>query len=54
LRSRLDWFEQRYGTPSDRLADAFRVGGVLHETEDFTTWSQLYTAWRLAGRSPAA
>jgi hypothetical protein len=44
LQARLAEYEQRYGVPSDRLADAFVKDGELQETEDFLTWSTLYAA----------
>ena len=46
---RLDVFEGRYGLPSSRLEDAFRVGEELVENEDFLIWQRLYTTWRNAG-----
>jgi hypothetical protein len=44
LQAQLAAYEQRYGVPSDRLADAFTIDGEVQETEDFLAWSTLYAA----------
>jgi hypothetical protein len=44
LQTQLAEYEQRYGVPSNRLADAFTTDGELQETEDFLAWSTLYAA----------
>jgi hypothetical protein len=41
----LDAFEERYGVPSARLDDAFRVEGELVENDDFLIWQRLYETW---------
>ncbi len=49
LRTRLDDFERRYSTSSERLADAFRdERGELIETADFHRWCSDYAAWKQA------
>lgn len=52
LQARLSEYEQRYGVPSDRLADAFTVNGKLQETEDFLAWSTLYAASQASTAKP--
>lgn len=42
----LDVFERRYGVPSARMEDAFRVEGELVEDDDFLLWQRLYETWR--------
>jgi hypothetical protein len=44
LQTKLSEYEQRYGVPSSRLADAFTTDGELQETRDFLAWSTLYAA----------
>jgi hypothetical protein len=45
----LDALEQRYGLPSERLADAFLIYGELSESADFLLWQLLYGTWCTAG-----
>ena len=52
LQARLSEYEQRYGVPSDRLADAFITDGELQETEDFLAWSTLYAASQASTGKP--
>jgi hypothetical protein len=47
IEARLSFYEQKYGVPSSRLADAFRRGDQLEESEDFFDWSSLYRAHEL-------
>jgi hypothetical protein len=51
LRRRLELFENRYGIPSDRLAEAFTNQAGLRETDDFHSWSILYGAWQAVTKS---
>jgi hypothetical protein len=52
LETQLAEYEQRYGVPSDRLAEAFTSDGELRETEDFFTWSTLYAAFQASTAKP--
>jgi hypothetical protein len=46
LRYHLDTYEQKYETPSARLAEAFTDdAGTLSETDDYRDWSAIYDAW---------
>ena len=55
VRARLDEYENRYGVPSNRLAEAFRgADGELVESDDFHAWDELWTMWQQAvGTAPA-
>lgn len=52
LRGELDRFEERYGLPSDRLAEAFTgPDGDLDESEDFHAWGKAWASYQiLTGR----
>ena len=41
-------FEEHYGLPSDRMAEAFMEAGRLVETDDLHTWSQYYASLKAA------
>lgn len=45
LEARLHEYEEKYGLPSDRLAEAFR-SSPLQEDDDFHDWTLLYSAWQ--------
>jgi hypothetical protein len=45
----LETLERRYGLPSARLEEAFRVDGELIEHDDFLLWQRLYETWRNVG-----
>jgi hypothetical protein len=47
IEARLSFFEHKYGVPSSRLAEVFRRGDELEESEDFFEWSSLYRAHEL-------
>jgi len=51
VRDELAMFETRFGVPSDRLVDAFRVNGKLVETKDLHEWSSLYAFWQAGNRA---
>lgn len=42
IHARIAHYEECYGVPSDRMYEAFTVGGVPHETEDFQDWCFLH------------
>jgi len=52
LQKRLAEYEERYGIPSDRLADAFTADGELQETDEFHAWSALYAAVQASTAKP--
>jgi vacuolar-type H+-ATPase catalytic subunit A/Vma1 len=49
VERQLRYFEDLYGVPSERLADAFRTSdGRLKELPDFHRWSLVYAAYLVA------